>query len=292
MKAPHAKDAVRVLPFRPKSPASRRLRRPLWIRWLKPLATAVAIVGLPVVAVGWLLTSPSFALAELHIGKVAHPLAGAQPSALAAAPRVPASWIQGTLRPLQGRNIWLLELDLVEKRLRAHPWVKSVDLRKVLPHSLQIKVLERRAAALLNEEQRLYYIDDRGSVIAPVDPLAPIADLLVISRRDAKLSDLRSALELGRHIADAEFSWGRGLSEIEIVNHDDFRVFSTDLPFVLLVRADSLKKKSRRLEALLPQIAERYPGVSAVDLRFSRRIIVQPSVPTPAVRTAKHPERS
>lgn len=292
MKAPHSPDAARVLPFRPSSPARHRLRRPLWIRWLKPLAAAVTIVGLPVVAAMWLLTSPGFALSELQIETVTHPLASARPSVLAAAPRVPASWIQKTLEPLKGRNIWLLELDFVARRLRAHPWVENVDLRKVLPHSLQLRVLERRAVALLNENQQLYYLDEHGAVIAPIDPLAPIADLLVISRRDEQLSDLRSALELGRLIETSRLSWSQGLSEIEIVNPDDFRIFSTDLPFVLLVRADSLNKKSRRLEALLPQIAERYPGVSAVDLRFSRRIIVQPSVPTPAVRTAKHPERS
>jgi len=43
--------------------------------------------------------------------------------------------------------------------------------------------------------------------------------------------------------------------------------------------------KMQRLITLLPELARRYPKIDAVDLRFSRRIVVQPaanSVPSPA----------
>ena len=87
----------------------------------------------------------------------------------------------------------------------------------------------------------------------------------------------RLALEIVREIEVAGPSWREGLSEVEILGPEDFRVWSAALPFPLLVRSGTLTAKTSYLEALLPQVARRYGRVEAVDLRFARRIIVQPS---------------
>jgi hypothetical protein len=39
--------------------------------------------------------------------------------------------------------------------------------------------------------------------------------------------------------------------------------------------------KVQRLVELLPDLSRRYPRIEAVDLRFSRRIVVQPALSTP-----------
>ena len=70
--------------------------------------------------------------------------------------------------------------------------------------------------------------------------------------------------------------WHRGLSEIDILGRQDFKIFTTDLPFPLLVRGGTVEHKARRLKTLLPQIVDRYGPEAQVDLRFARRIIVQP----------------
>ena len=44
-----------------------------------------------------------------------------------------------------------------------------------------------------------------------------------------------------------------------------------------LVRGSRLTDNLARFEQLLPELQRRYPALSAVDLRFARRIVVQPA---------------
>lgn len=267
-----------VIPFRPLDRHIPRRRPPALIRWLKPFFAALLIVSLPVALIGWLLTTPRLTLDELRVEHAPVALSGIG-SPLAAAPRVPTRWAQQQLAQYLGENLLSLSLEVIEGRLRDHPWIAGVDLRKELPHRLHVRIIERRAAALLNERQRLFYVDEQGSLIAPLHPLEPAPDLVVISRPDPEAAALRTAIELAQRITQLDLSWAADLSEIEILGHDDFCVFSGQLPFALLISEQGLEEKTRHLERLLPQIRERYPAAVVVDLRFSRRILIQPSLP-------------
>ena len=254
--------------------AVRRSRRGRWALWLKPFATALLLVGPPAAVATWLMISPRFAMREL---------------AVTTGERVPELWIRRALAPLAGENLPLLPLEHVERTLRRHPWVQGADLRKDLPARLSVRVTERQAVALLREGDQLHYLDTQGRTIAPFDPRSRAADLPLISVTDRPsegsiTATLRSAVRLLSEIDDVRPSWATGLSEVEILGEEDFRVHTANLSFPVLVRAGTLHQKARRLEALLPHIVERYGAAAAIDLRFARRIIVQPSVTSGAGR--------
>ena len=81
------------------------------------------------------------------------------------------------------------------------------------------------------------------------------------------------AAELGR----VEPNWAAKLAQIEVLGEEDFRLRTDALPFPILVSGGEVAPKIQRLVALLPELARRYPRIEAVDLRFSRRIVVQPA---------------
>ncbi|MFP5284167.1 MAG: hypothetical protein ACLGI9_00350, partial [Thermoanaerobaculia bacterium] len=60
------------------------------------------------------------------------------------------------------------------------------------------------------------------------------------------------------------------------LGEQDFRLHTGSLRFPLLVTRGQVGPKVKRLTELLPQLDRRYPAIRAVDLRFSRRIVVQP----------------
>ena len=248
----------------------KRLKSPLWVRLLRPLAMALLIVGLPAMAVVWLLTSPSFALQETRF------------AAFSQSRRVPVRWVETTLQGFQGRNIWQVPLADVEMALRRHPWVESVGLRKEPPRTLVVNIVEKAEVALYRQGSELKFVDERGKVIDRYDPRAGAVDLPIFSGGDPNLL-LPGAIALLHELETAQPMWS--LSELEILGEHDFRLFVTELPFPLLVRAGTLGEKTRSLQGLLPQMRDRYEKVEAVDLRFARRIIVQP-METPAT-TAK-----
>ena len=267
----------------------RRFEDRLIVRLARPLALALCIVGLPTALGVWVSTSPLFALAEVMVepaqaGSASGPAAG----------RVGDAWVLATLQPYRGANLPWLSLAELEGKLRRHPWVAAVAVRKELPSRLCVRVWEKRAVAIYRHDggplgsfasevdhdagglaAGLYYLDARGHAIARYASDLGGDDLVVISGRGPS-GDLRVAVEMAREIELVAPGWAPGLSEVEMLSDKDFRVWTSDLDFPLLVRAGTLASGSRRLEALLPQIAARFDRLGAVDLRFSRRIILQP----------------
>jgi cell division protein FtsQ len=76
-------------------------------------------------------------------------------------------------------EIWqgepLLGIDLVkaEERVRSHPWIDTVSIRRVWPYGLHVQVQERRPLALINLEEEgagLHYMDQHGRIFAALQP--------------------------------------------------------------------------------------------------------------------------
>lgn len=292
-----------VVPFRHRGKAVRYRRQHPLMRLLRPFVGAVLLVGLPLALAVWLLTTPRLALAAVTVD--------AEPSVLGTTlrpsnqhtpvrvRRVSGAWVQRAMRPMLGTNLLRLNLDEVSRSFDGHPWVQSVEARKELPHRLRLRVVERSAAALLHDGEQLLYVDPNGAVIAPLGSDDPAADLVVLSMLSGPGHDaaspaeavaareraLRGALSLVSELAGVRPDWAERISEIELMGMDDYRLSVASIPFPLLVRAGTLHERIRRLEALVPQIAARYGAVDAVDLRFARRIIVQPTGSATSMRS-------
>ena len=63
----------------------------------------------------------------------------------------------------RGDHLLLCDTALVESALRRHPWIASVEVRRTLPPALEVRVVERRAAALV-DLGGLYLVDAEGEV--------------------------------------------------------------------------------------------------------------------------------
>ncbi|MCG8459942.1 MAG: FtsQ-type POTRA domain-containing protein [Holophagales bacterium] len=264
-----------VLPFRRRRGRRvRRLRRNPFVRIAWPLFLAIAIVGTPVALMLWFAHSPLFALRGIE-------------ASVEEGGRVTQEWVEKALRPYQGENVWLVSLDEMALSLARHPWVADIGLRKRPPNDLVVRVVERREVALLRtgipagtsdgKVGALVFLDGSGRPIAPLSTpwQRPGIDLPIISGGSGTVAGIASAVGLLREIEAAAPPWIQGLSEIEILSDTDYRVHTADLPFPLLLRAGTVDDKNRRLEQLLPRIAERFDAIAAVDLRFSRRIIIE-----------------
>ena len=257
--------------FRRRGTQPRRRRKSMLLSLLRPLAMALIVVALPTGLVYWVLTAPMFRLRTVNVGGPSR--------------RVGPAWVQQALAPLQGRNLVRLSLADATARLQSNPWIEKVEIEKELPAALRVKLAERRPVALLLSGQNLAYADTAGRPIAPVASPGELeearkAGLLVVSFvREPHpggvgvAAALKVAAELGRVQPD----WAAKLAQIEVLGEEDFRLHTDALPFPLLVTAGQVGPKVQRLVELLPELTQRYSRIEAVDLRFSRRIVVQPS---------------
>lgn len=288
----------KVLPFRRRAVKPQRRSRSKAVRWLKPFATAVLVVGLPASALTWLVSSPRFRVAHLEIEGTDSGL---------------VAWVRQRLGPFDGENLLVLPLSRVSRELGEHPWIEALEISKQLPDRLRVVIHERRPEALVDRGGRLFYADGSGRPIAPVapggteDPAAPAGTASADAPSEAAtgpaeppagvsaagllrvvgpaaVEGVPGALSIRRELVRVQPQWGTGVTEVEVLSDEDFRLHTTALPFPLLVRAGDVEPKIRDLEALLPQLLDHYGELAAVDLRFRRRIIVEPKSPRSSER--------
>jgi cell division septal protein FtsQ len=260
--APGAPGAGRVLPFRRRASLPRRRRRSLLLGLVRPLAAALATVGLPLALATWVVTSPCFALRRVEVHGTR---------------RIPAAGVRRSLAPLLGENLVTLPLPAVASLVAQNPWVASVEMEKELPDGLRLRLAERRAVALVAASGgALSYADLEGRAIAPVGPSERPAGMLVVRGAVPGSGSVAKALAVASDFARANPDWAACLEEVEVLGEEDFRLHTRSLPFPLLVRGDDVRWKVSLLERLLPELGRRYVAFDAIDLRFSRRIVVQP----------------
>jgi len=189
-----------------------------------------------------------------------------------------------------GRHVLGVSLEAVRRRLSAHPWVASVELRRELPHRLRVAVVERQPVALLRTDEGFLFLDGAGQSIAPCPIDAPaLVDrhqrLLVLRDRfprgmetgtlEAGPVPVQPALDLVAELRHAQPAWGLATSEVQILGEGDYRVQTQALPYPLLLRAGSVGEAVGNLQRALPEIDRRFASIDELDLRQPRRLVVR-----------------
>ena len=238
---------ARVIPFRRRANAPKRKRRSVWLRLLAPLGAAFAAVATPCGAVVWVLHSSRFALAAVDVeAQRTADVAGAHsqfPAERAGddqlgsgRSRTPGRPKSAVARSRRGRVT-----------PGGHPWIGEVEARKELPRRLVVRFRARVPVAILQSGAALFYLDERGAVIAPVEPGgsdSPAGEFffvrLPVSRGEGGAPPATLALRVAAELRQADAAWGRGLSEVEVLSDDDCRVVTEGLAFPVLVKAGGI----------------------------------------------------
>lgn len=245
----------------PRGTARRRPRRLL--RLLGYLLRASLMLGALGGVALWALTSPVFGLSQVEIE---------------GASRVPEAWVREQLAPWHHRNLLVLDLQTAQRRLAHHRWVRAVELEKVLPDRLVVRLIEYQPVALLVSERGAWFVDDEGRRIAVADDTSG-AWLVLRAVRDgdaaALAQDQRGAIELASELATRMPLWREQLTEIELLGDLDLGLRFDNPPYRVLVHADTALSRIGRLGRLLPFLEGEGQALEEIDLRFSNRILLR-----------------
>lgn len=69
----------------------------------------------------------------------------------------------------EGGNSLSVSISKVERNLRQTPWVAEVSVKRLLPDRFVIKIKERLPSFWVHKNGVLYYANERGEIIAPVE---------------------------------------------------------------------------------------------------------------------------
>ena len=177
----------------------------------------------------------------------------------------------------------------------ASPWVRDAALRRSLPSTVEVVILERDPIGIGRINGDMYLVDDLGVVIDQYGPQYADLDLPIIDGLSAPpgdgggMTDESRADLATRLIAalKAEPDIASRLSQVDVTDlHNASVILAGDSAIIELGEEQFLQRIRSYLE-LAPALREQVPDVDYVDLRFEGRIYVRPAAAPAALRRGK-----
>lgn len=180
----------------------------------------------------------------------------------------------------------ILELDLpaLARRLLENPWIKEASIRRWLPLSLTIRVVERMPEAVFVADRR-YLLSADGVILSELeaDELPTLPTLRAASPRAVTIgerilsSEMAQGLSVWRQFQLANALQGERAHEIAMASDGSYVVNLGQRMPIIRVRAQDMEGQLRRLGAALAASGRGLDGLMDVDLRFRDRVVFMPA---------------
>ena len=73
--------------------------------------------------------------------------------------------IKKNLSFLYGSNIFLVKSKSISKKLSKDSFLESLEVKKIYPNKIRIKVFEKKPVAILQNKKKKFYFTDKGQII-------------------------------------------------------------------------------------------------------------------------------
>ena len=193
--------------------------------------------------------------------------------------------VLAVLSGLRGESLVWTDLNVWRRRLLASPWVRDAALRRSLPSTVEVAILERRPIGVGRLNGDMFLVDERGVVIDQYGPQYADLDLPIIDGLSAPpgdgggMTDEARAELAARLIAalKAKPDIARRLSQVDVADLHNASVILEGDPAVLHLGDDQFLQRLQSYLDLAPTLRERVADIDYVDLRFDDRIYVRPA---------------
>jgi len=168
-----------------------------------------------------------------------------------------------------------LSNEQVGRQMLRSPWVRSVNIRKALPDTLSIAIKEAEPFALLEMNEHLFLVDEKGKLLEELrDGSVPFLPVITGDPYKEK-EGFSEALSLAKTMSEKGFLAER--DHIEILAHKPHELAVTIDGLVVKIGSGRFEEKLAQLLKLEEDIKHMEIRVDYIDLRFAGRAIVKPA---------------
>ncbi|OPY15379.1 MAG: Cell division protein DivIB [Syntrophus sp. PtaB.Bin001] len=193
------------------------------------------------------------------------------------------------------QSLLALNEDVIIRRIKANPWIKSVSLGRELPDRLVVQIQERSPIAVIKQDANLFLVDRDGVIFKKLGNNDEI-DLPVLTGlyKQGKLDEylLKNARDLLNELSVSKsFPTLDNVSEIKGNEALGITVF-TDNGLCLILGTDDYRTKLQRLMPVLEDLEQRQPKSRFldIDLRNPSKVTVS-NKNIPAPKGASDPQK-
>jgi cell division protein FtsQ len=183
------------------------------------------------------------------------------------------------------QNVLSLNPRRLAIRVQSHPWIKRATVKRLLPHTLNIEIAERRAAAVLRGPSMALLVDEEGhalSVLPPSnDPGLPVLVGINPNGVLEKEGRLLQAVQRGIELAGLLGRAFQARPEVDVGSFDNVVAYVEGLR--LQFGESPFEEKWDRYQKLEPYLPNNIGAARGeihhdVDLRYPGKVIVRERV--------------
>ncbi|MEK6583868.1 MAG: FtsQ-type POTRA domain-containing protein, partial [Nitrospirota bacterium] len=183
------------------------------------------------------------------------------------------------LQRVKGNNIFKLDIADMANRLRNNPWIKDVSVRRELPSSIAINIVERTPAVYINSKNGLYLSDEEGILLGEKGvssfglPVVYGISLEGTGTGEKTNSEaLFAAIRIKKELSS--IPWIElPLTGIEVDGRSDITLHMRG--YRIKLGHDRYKDKLRRFNEIARDLNGKGIPYKEVDLRFDNQVVVQ-----------------
>lgn len=213
--------------------------------------------------------------------------------------RLSSAEVEALAHGLHGKSILTADLDACRRHLLESPWVADAALRRVLPSTIEVRVVERQPIGISRLGNQLYLIDRSGTVIDEFGPRyrefdLPIVDGLVRTPKKGRPTIDEDRAELAARVLDSvstRKAIASRLSQIDVSDLHDVVVLLDGDSALLHLGEDRFVERLQSYLEVASALRNRVADIDYVDLRFDDRVYVKPRGAAGTVVAGTTPQR-
>ena len=193
------------------------------------------------------------------------------------------------LQGLRGRSVLAVDLAEWRQALLSSPWVADASLRRTLPSTVDVVILERAPLGIGRINGSLYLVDDRGAVIDEYGPNYADLDLPIIDGLSGHSNARRGGAPRTNATCIARCSrggcwmrcacgtWRRRFRRSTSAIRGTPSCCWKAIRRCIRLGNERFVERLQSYYELAPALRERVPAIDYVDLRFDERVYVRPA---------------
>jgi cell division protein FtsQ len=192
--------------------------------------------------------------------------------------------VAALLDGLRGNSMVTTDLEAWRTKLMTSPWVGDASIRRILPGTIAVAIVERQPMGIARLRGDLYLVDEEGIIVDQFGPNYAELDLPIIDGLAAApgaggtlIDEARAALA-ARLLATLQSrpDLVKRISQVDVSDARDAVVILKDDTTLVRLGDDAFVERLQSYLDLAPTLRERVDGIDYVDLRFDERIYVKP----------------
>jgi cell division protein FtsQ len=171
----------------------------------------------------------------------------------------------------KGTNIFTTKLSDAKEKIRTNPWVKRVKIKRSLPDTIKINVINKNVRLMSRKDNVVYYIDDNGVII---DKLLPglSFDVPIVETKGLNYLD---AIDIINRINKSGWINEHDISEI-FVSRDFITLYLIDEDIQINLNTSNLEQSVVNAKKVMADLEEKGERASLIDASISdNRIFVR-----------------